>query len=268
MASPYVTTFTSFSGADLVVTVGPKVIGELQSISWAIQREKAPVYTFGSPDPRSFSRGKRGIAGGLVFATFDRDSLLETIKEIWHQIAPKAMFSAVGNIAIQGSEDFKNALDMAAWNKAGTEGATDSNGNQIGAAIQAGTGFSGTTAIGYNSDKGSDNRWDPATKQWIDSTSQVNLPPGFGLMRGEHILYVDQVPPFDVTLTFANEYGQAAFQKIYDLEVLNEGSGVSVDTVVMERQMSFIARRISPIMTGVYSRDEGGTVVGQPVVRN
>lgn len=264
MASPYVNTLTSFSGADLVVTVGPKVIGELQSISWAIQREKAPVYTFGSPDPRSFSRGKRGIAGALVFATFDRDTLLETIKEIWHQISPKAMFSAAGNIAVQGSEDFKNALDLAAWNQAGTEGTTDANGNTVGQAVQSGFGFSGTTAVGYNTEKGSDNRWDGTN--WIDSSTNVNVPTGFGVMRGEHIMYADQVPPFDVTLTFANEYGQAAFQKIYDVDILNEGSGVSVDTIVMERQMSFIARRISPIMTGIYSREVGGKVVGQPVI--
>jgi hypothetical protein len=255
MASPYVNTFTSFSGADLVVTVGPKVIGELQEISWAIQREKAPIYTFGSPDPRSFSRGKRGIAGSLVFITFDRDALLETIKDIWNQISPKAMFSAVGNIALQGSEDFSNALNLAAWNNAGTAGAP------------AGYGFSGVGAIGTNTAKGSDTTWNPGTETWTDSSATVNVPQGFGVMRGENILYADQVPPFDVTLTFANEYGQAAFQKIYDVDILNEGSGVSVDRIVIERQMTFIARRISPIMAGVYTRDAKGTMSGAPVVK-
>lgn len=142
MASPYVNTLTSFSGSDLIVTVGPKTIGELQQISWAIQREKAPVYTFGSPDPRSFSRGKRGIAGSLVFATFNRDALLEALKEIWHQIAPKAMFTAAGNIAVQGSEDFKNALDLAAWNSASN------------ASSATGAGFSGTTAVGWSAARG------------------------------------------------------------------------------------------------------------------
>lgn len=57
MASSYIKTYSSFSGADLVVNFGPVVIGELQQISWAVQREKAPVYTLGNPDPRSFSRG-------------------------------------------------------------------------------------------------------------------------------------------------------------------------------------------------------------------
>lgn len=57
MASPTISTLTSFSGADLVVSFANQVIGELQSISWAIQREKAPVFTLGSADARSFSRG-------------------------------------------------------------------------------------------------------------------------------------------------------------------------------------------------------------------
>lgn len=38
MASPTLNTLTSFSGADLVVTFANQVIGELQQISWAVQR--------------------------------------------------------------------------------------------------------------------------------------------------------------------------------------------------------------------------------------
>ena len=42
---------TSFSGADLTVAFGKRVIGELQHISWASQRQKSPVYTLGSAIP-------------------------------------------------------------------------------------------------------------------------------------------------------------------------------------------------------------------------
>jgi len=42
---------------------------------------------------------------------------------------------------------------------------------------------------------------------------------------------------------------------------LNEGSGVSVDTMVMERQMTFIARRMSPMTKGVYTREAGGKII-------
>ena len=74
-------TYNSFSGIDMVVTFGGKIVGELQGISYTIQREKAPIYTMGEADPRSFSRGKRGIAGSIVFVVFDRSALLEVMRD-------------------------------------------------------------------------------------------------------------------------------------------------------------------------------------------
>nr|DAM44854.1 MAG TPA: Protein of unknown function (DUF2597) [Bacteriophage sp.] len=56
-AQEYANTYTTFGGADITATFNGKVIGELQAISYSIQREKAPVYTLGSAEPRSFSRG-------------------------------------------------------------------------------------------------------------------------------------------------------------------------------------------------------------------
>ena len=41
-----------------------------------ITREKAPIYTMGSPDVRAYSRNKRGIAGSLIWVNFDRHALL------------------------------------------------------------------------------------------------------------------------------------------------------------------------------------------------
>jgi len=60
-----VAAFSSMSGIDITALVGDRIIGTLTGISYSITREKAPVYTFGSANPRSFSRGKRGIAGSL-----------------------------------------------------------------------------------------------------------------------------------------------------------------------------------------------------------
>jgi hypothetical protein len=39
----------------------------------------------------------------------------------------------------------------------------------------------------------------------------------------------DQVLPFDITLDGTNEVGAASTRKIFGVEVLNEGSGVSMD---------------------------------------
>lgn len=223
-------TLTSFSGADLVVSFGPRVIGELQQISWAINREKAPVYTLGSADYRSVSRGKRGIAGSLIFAVFNRDALLEELKNVWDQIVPPAMFTAAGNISLAMQEDFEEVFSLTGFDER-----TSKQKAQYGVL-------------------GSDNK------------TRINVPAGFEIMKLENMIYIDQLPPFDVTMTFANEYGNAAFQKIYDVDLITDGSGVSVDTVVMERRITFIARRISPIIQGVYNAENGGRITNLPVI--
>lgn len=254
----YAKTLTSFSGADLVVNFGPKTIGELQQISWGIKREKAPVFTLGSADPRSFSRGKRGIGGSLVFAQFNRDALIAELvddQNTFNNIAPVAMFTAAGNLSVRGAEKFKDALTLTDWNNRNLKDTGVGQGANTGS-VPAVPGNFGTVGAGEVK---------LGTSPGTDGTGTVNVPAGFGVIQSKNIMYADMIPPFDVTLTFANEYGQAAFQKIYDLDILDESSGVSVDSIVMERQMSYVARRISPLMEGVYYRDAQGIIVPKPI---
>src|SRR5690606_20141428 len=77
----YTQTYTTFSGADITASFNGTVIGTLSGFTWSVTREKAPVYTMGSPSPRSFSRGKRGIAGSLIMTTFDRPALYNLIRD-------------------------------------------------------------------------------------------------------------------------------------------------------------------------------------------
>ncbi len=50
-----------------------------------LTREKAPVYTLGSADVRSFSRNQRGIAGSLIWVNFDRHALLDLVYKLQGQ---------------------------------------------------------------------------------------------------------------------------------------------------------------------------------------
>ena len=73
--------FNSFSGADIKAVFAGVEIGNLMAVSDAIQREKAPIYVLGEANPRAFSRGKRGIAGSLIFIQFDQHAILETFNK-------------------------------------------------------------------------------------------------------------------------------------------------------------------------------------------
>ena len=54
----------------------------------------------------------------------------------------------------------------------------------------------------------------------------------------------DQLLPFDITLVGANEYGKTTKMVLEGVELMSESGGISIDDLVIEKQMSFIARRI------------------------
>lgn len=57
--------------------------------------------------------------------------------------------------------------------------------------------------------------------------------------------YNDEILPFDITISLANEYGQKATVQIYSVEILNESNGFSMDTVQSQKACTFVARSIS-----------------------
>jgi hypothetical protein len=58
--------------------------------------------------------------------------------------------------------------------------------------------------------------------------------------------YADQALPFDITLSGANEMGAMCAERIFGVEILNEGWGISIDDAVSEMQATF-ARAIEPM---------------------
>jgi len=190
--STYSKTYTSFSGADIIATLGGKVIGELESITYSITREKTPIYTMGDPNPRSFSRGKRGIAGTLSFIVFDRDAL--------HQL---------------------KTIDNPVYRH-------KSNSTQ--------SGSSQSVEVR------------PVHDLNITSTNVSE-----GWAEAKVPKYSDEVPPFDITINFLNEYGQSAKMTIFGVEILNEGMGMSVDDISTSKSCTFVARNIDEMEADAYT---------------
>jgi hypothetical protein len=180
--SQYTKTFTAFSGADIVAVIGDKVVGELQAITYSVTREKAPIYVMGDPNPKSFARGKRGIAGSMVFTVFDRDSL--------HALKKDAIVHRHGlnSTELLGTSQSLTAAELA----------------------------------------------EQATKEGFSRNWKT----------GKKVQFSDEIPPFDITINFLNEYGQAATLKLFGVEILNEGMGMSVDDITTEKACTFIARNI------------------------
>jgi hypothetical protein len=192
----------------------------------------------GSPDPRSFSRGKRGISGSLVFVQFDRDALLEEMKKEYQGApATQRVQQYIANMSGMGSRTGQMGLEDQILS--GLKSVSASGSNTYGIA----TWDEQMTRLGYAR---------------TANGSQSN---GF---NDENLVdfyvpeYADQLMPFNITISMANEYGQRAGMEIYGVQLLNEASGFSVDDVVTAKAYTFVARKIKGVQPKVSLKQEGG----------
>lgn len=164
MQSKYQKTYTSFSGTDIVASITlpgqkPVVFGELQTISYSIHREKFPVRTLGSINPKGFTMGGRTIAGSLIFTVFDRHMMKQVVKNM-----------------------FDPAIEK--------------------------------------------NRYDISAMEYEDMYRRM---------------VTDEMPPFDVTIAFSNEYGERSAMSILGITIIDEGQVMSIEDMLTENTMSYIA---------------------------
>jgi hypothetical protein len=198
--------YNSMAGADIKACIGNMEFAELQAISYTVTREKAPIYTLGSADVRAFSRNKRGVAGSLVWINFDRHALLSVIWE--------------------------NAGQFVAWSDDVRPEFAGAGSQQI-----------NQTAI-FNSNLVRDTG--PDASATINQLDQIPISSVSSLKELASPWYADQILPFDVTLAATNEMGAASTMRIYGIDILNEGTGSSIEDAVSETSATFVARLVTP----------------------
>jgi hypothetical protein len=198
--------YNSMSGADIKACIGQLEFANLQAVSYTVTREKAPIYCLGSPDPRSFSRNKRGVGGSLVWVNFDRHSLLDVI--------------------------YQSAGQFVAWKD-------DVRPEYVNTA----SSLLNQTAI-FNSSLVRD--FGPPATATIDQLDQIVVTGVSSLKELASPWYADQILPFDITLAATNEMGAASAMRIFGVEILNEATGSSIEDSVSESSATFVARLVEP----------------------
>jgi len=66
--------------------------------------------------------------------------------------------------------------------------------------------------------------------------------------NGFYAPLADMLPPFDVVFTMFNEYGMASKMKIYGITIVDEGSTLSIDDLIVEQTYTYMARGIQPMI--------------------
>tara|TARA_B100000131_G_scaffold254083_1_gene248295 strand:+ start:6845 stop:7468 length:624 start_codon:yes stop_codon:yes gene_type:complete len=161
---------TTFAGSDIKTVFGNVEIGNLQGISWSINREVRPIFVCGDPNALAYSKNKRGVAGSIVMTCFDRAAL----------------------------RDIMELSSVHRTDQSFVPGMTQ-------------------TAGGTGSPFGEDTRV---------------------------AIYSDEIPPFDITLYGKNEFGKQMVMRIFDVTIISEGAGISIDDGIQEAQFTYVARHI------------------------
>lgn len=166
----YASSYDVYSGADIKAVVHipptketgqntaeisskPVILGDIQTLTYSIYREKYPVRTIGMAYPKGFTRGPRTISGTLIFTVFNKQSLYELMT----RISP-------------------------------------------------------------------------------DTNSDLSTP------------IIDQLPRFDITITFSNEHGAASTMVIYGVEIISEGVTMSIEDFFTENVVQYIAQDMRPML--------------------
>lgn len=58
---------------------------------------------------------------------------------------------------------------------------------------------------------------------------------------------LDQLPPFNLTLLFSNEFGFVSTQRLLGLEFITDGTVVSVEDMLLEQSLTYVAMDMTPL---------------------
>jgi hypothetical protein len=207
--------FKAFSGANIYATIGHRRVASLQAVTVSITREVAALYSFSDANPKAFVKGKRGIAGTLVFTQYDRHALLQDIfKEAFGEELGKT--SSLFSTRFAGADTGAGLLSAEAFS-------TRNFDHQVGS--NAALAFPGGVARDLQSE----------------------LSDIYDLVKHQRLKYSDQIPEFDINITMVNESGDAAFVVIGGVVLVNEGWGYTLDDLTSEVAFTYVARAITPL---------------------
>lgn len=69
-------------------------------------------------------------------------------------------------------------------------------------------------------------------------------------LTGKSIILPDELPPLDITITFANEYGRTSRMAVYGIRLINEGQVMSINDIFTENTYQFVANALEPLNKG------------------
>ena len=215
--------YRTLSGCEIHAVFGNIKFGDIQMIKYTSSRQRAPVYTLGSPNARAMARGVRSINGALIFSHLSTKSIVEQLADSGTKV-----FLSNDELSNYVSDNNRRGKPITDEEKSILK--ARSRGQSL-----AETGFIGTAT-----------EFEP-----FNVGSSIFEASSFGKVTTPYL--ADQLPPFDITLVgipevAGSEVDETGFSPqsliIRGVEFTSEASGTSIQDMVIEKQMAFIARSI------------------------
>lgn len=156
---------------------------------------------------------KRGIAGSLVFSMFDRHAILHDVFQKYTDNNRAA--------AIKGYAENMSALYDAQYN-----GAAEGDTNNLKSYALEANGVSAKTL----------------------TSRQKMLKEHINYLYSTPIKFSDEIPPFNITITFVNENGAASTMSIYGVQLINETQAFTMDDLTGDLAVTYVARDVDPLV--------------------
>lgn len=71
---------------------------------------------------------------------------------------------------------------------------------------------------------------------------------GSDVSKDTQYIKVDQLPPFNMTLLFADEYGNSSYQQVLGVDMVTDGIVYSSNDMLAERTISYMAADFTPLL--------------------
>ena len=219
MATSNYEEYTSLSGVEIQAVFDTVKFGDLHMIKFATQRDVSNIHVMGRVDAVGTAKGKRQTSGACVFSIFQKDRLMEAVNRS-------------GNNSV-----FLTNHELENYGR----GTKTGKGDKAEFKVNPGR-LNNVSTFGENR---SFSTFDPdAARSRLNTESIFD----FNTFGGESTcLLADQIPQFDITLVGISETtGRMRRMVFHGVQFSSDQGGTSIDDLVLERQMSFLARRITP----------------------
>lgn len=219
MSEQYADQYQAFAGPDITPYIGNVPIGTLQAVHYSSARETGSLYAMGSPNVKAFVRGKRALSGSLVFTQFDRDIILKIMEVVSKTKTP----ASPGRMTIGEMLGVNSAADVL-----------DTNFENL----VSGQSW-GPTVTGPGS-----------APEAFGKLARENLTKTLDMVLNRPFKFADQMPPFNITVTMANEKGGSASQSFHGVILVNQAGGYTVDDLQSQVAYTFLCRDMTPLTPG------------------